>query len=413
MKVLTVVDDVNAEAGESLPSLPSTPRYRVLEQIGVGGIGEVYAAYDAELDRRVALKVLVANDAAAVALLRREATTMARLSHPNVVRVFDVGLAGDRLFIAMEFVRGHDLRTWLATRPRTWPEIREVFVAAGHGLAAAHREGVSHRDFKPDNVLVDDDGHARVVDFGLAAAHGDVRLPRESVDGESAIEVTHSSDPLLGGTPRYMAPECNLGQPGDARSDQYSFCVALFEAIYGRPPFHGRTWQTLSVQVGLGLAASAVRTTAREIPRHVRMALLRGLAATPDRRFPDMDSLLAVLSQPAPTRKPWRRALGAGTATACLGLTVWWWWPMPSPAPAPVSDVCTVDPSRCTHKEDPRAQALQSQLELARSLRHSGRTHEAQALLKATAAAAQTALSAEHPLRRELDREQAELAVQP
>ena len=223
-------------------------RFTVLGLVGRGGFGEVYAAHDPELDRRVALKVLShTDDRAAIERLHLEAMTMARLSHPNVARVFDFGDVDGHLFVAMEFIRGVTLRTWLSGQPRHWREICEVFVAAGQGLAAAHREGIVHRDFKPDNVVIDDEGRARVIDFGLAPPPledpSDGCLPAHTAD-EDDLDTTQPSQPARGGTPAYMAPEQHLGRPADARSDQFSFCVALFEALLGHHPFIGRARKT-------------------------------------------------------------------------------------------------------------------------------------------------------------------------
>ena len=396
-------------------------RYRVLDLVGRGGFGEVHAAHDPELDRRVALKILTrTEDHAAVARLRREATTMARLSHPNVARVFDVGEVDGNLFIAMEFIRGATLRTWLSGQLRTWPEIRAVFLAAGQGLAAAHREGIVHRDFKPENVIIDEEGRARVVDFGLAAATmegrdgGEVALPAHTADEDELVETTQPSDPAQGGTPAYMAPELHLGRPADARSDQYSFCVALFEALHGRRPFPGRTWQTLSPQV---LRAARELPPGRAVPPHLRRAVDRGLAAAPERRFPDMDALLRELVRdPVPRGARHYLALGTGLSAlaSLVALSVWLARPGSDAAPAPSTtpaDACARDPGRCTTQTaDARVEALSDQLELARALRRDRRPTQALELLAALADAAREALGAGHELHRVIERERDALA---
>src|SRR5690606_14002911 len=217
--------------------------------LGEGGMGVVYAAYDEDLDRRIAIKVLRDSygDAAARERMVREAQAMARLSHPNVVQVHDVGDQGGQLYVAMEFVKGMTLRTWLSEQDRPWREIRAMFVQAGRGLAAAHAEGLVHRDFKPDNVLIGGDGRARVADFGLAGAAGVPDSDSESLPDSVVIRVGRQSAfntalTLAGtimGTPAYMSPEQHRGVATDARSDQFSFCVALWGAIYGEPPFAG------------------------------------------------------------------------------------------------------------------------------------------------------------------------------
>jgi eukaryotic-like serine/threonine-protein kinase len=383
-------------------------RFKVLGLVGRGGLGEVYAAHDPELDRRVALKVVAhTEDRAAIARLHREAMTMARLSHPNVARVFDVGDVDGHLFIAMEFVRGVTLRTWLSGQVRTWQEIRDVFLAAGQGLAAAHREGIVHRDFKPDNVVIDDEGRARVIDFGLAASPTDA-LPANTADEDELVETTQPSDPARGGTPAYMAPELHLGRPADARSDQFSFCVALFEALHGRRPFLGRTWQTLSPQVLRGGLPDV--PLARKVPDHLHRAALRGLAATPERRFPDMDTLLGELRR-APSERKGLRYLALGTGLAALvGGGLWLSRPAPE-LPTPEPPAIDRPPQSPGHAADPaRVEALRGQLELARGLRRELRAAEALQVLTALTEAARKTLGAEHELSREAERDRLALA---
>jgi tetratricopeptide (TPR) repeat protein len=254
-------------------------RYLVLDLIGAGGMGVVYAAYDPALDRKVAIKLLHDDHEPAQARLLREAQALARLRHRNVVAVHDAGRFRNQVFVAMELVEGTTLQRWLAERPRPWREIVRVFVEAGRGLAAAHAEGLVHRDFKPDNVLLGADGSVRVADFGLAHPVGE-------------------PDPGVVGTPRYMAPEQQSGAPVDARADQYAFCVALREALARRR--RGR------------------------VPARLGALVRRGLAPAPADRHPDMDVLLRALAHdPAVAR---RRALGAvllaaAAATATFGLT--------------------------------------------------------------------------------------------
>ena len=393
-------------------------RFKVLGLVGRGGFGEMYAAHDPELDRRVALKVVPpTEDRAAVARLHREAMTMARLSHPNVARVFDVGEVDGHLFIAMEFIRGDDLRTWLSGQPRSWQRVREVFLAAGQGLAAAHREGIIHRDFKPENVIIGEDGRARVIDFGLAAPTISDLLPPQTAE-EDELDATHSSD--SSGTPAYMAPEQHLGRTADARSDQYSFCVALFEALHGRRPLLGRTWHTLSPQVLRGGLESVAAS--RKFPPHLRRTVLRGLSAAPERRFPDMDTLLAELMRD-PVRQSVRRYLLAGTGlTALAGAAALWLLPPGQPTEQAQRndgsndrsndrstgvDTCARDPARCAARVD----ALQGQLELARGLRDQGRGAQALQVLTALTDIARTTLGPDHPLGREAERERATLAA--
>ncbi|MFP2961352.1 tetratricopeptide repeat protein [Myxococcus sp. 1LA] len=303
-------------------------RYVVRERIGRGAMGEVYAAHDPELDRRVALKLLRPEGRHLEELrlrLLREAQALARLAHPNVVTVHDVGVCDDCVFLALELVEGASLAEWL-TAPRPWQEVVRVFVDAGRGLAAAHAAGLVHRDFKPGNVLVGKDGRVRVTDFGLARpshrrvlGRGDMPAsPPEAAASGSLVgsPLTHSG--ALLGTPAYMAPEQLQGHGVDARSDQFSFCVALYEALHGVRPFEGKTLEAL----GQAARDGRIRAPEREskVPSRVRKAVLRGLRALPEERFASMEALLAELSPRASRRLVW---VGASAAVACLlGLTV-------------------------------------------------------------------------------------------
>src|SRR4051812_11478197 len=243
---------------ERLARGSSVGRYLILDVIGEGGMGVVYAAFDPELDRRVAVKLLqarptaVAGSKGAQAWLVREAQALARLSHPNVIEVYDVGtLPGERVFVAMELVAGVTLRDWLK-QPRDWRDVLAALRGAGAGLAAAHAAGLVHRDFKPGNVLVSAvDGRARLMDFGLARMDfGHARLPAEAVQAPAAPRGSDANIKLRGplhdsltitgsvvGTPAYMAPEICDGRLADPRSDQFAFGVTLYEALYRMRPF--------------------------------------------------------------------------------------------------------------------------------------------------------------------------------
>ncbi|MBZ4415628.1 tetratricopeptide repeat protein [Myxococcus sp. RHSTA-1-4] len=310
------------DAGEERAPLAqgaTLARYVVLERIGRGAMGEVYAAYDPELDRQVALKLLRPGDRHVEELrvrLLREAQALARLAHPNVVTVHDVGVCDDRVFLALELVEGTTLSEWLK-QPRSPEEVLRVFRDAGKGLAAAHAAGLVHRDFKPANVLVGQDGRARVTDFGLARPSN--RWPRPRSPSESPPRAPGAPSPLtrtgaLVGTPAYMAPEQQQGHGVDALSDQFSFCVALYEALHGVRPFGGGSLEEL----GRAAREGRVRPPEREVkvPARVRRAVLRGLRARPEERFPSMDALLAEL---APSRAPRIRAWVA-TSTAAASL---------------------------------------------------------------------------------------------
>jgi len=273
-------------------------RYIVLECQGRGGMGVVYSAYDPKLERKIALKLLRGGDVGGRRRQRllREAQALAQLAHPNVIVVFDVASVGDQVFLAMEFVAGQTLRAWLQ-QSRSWRDVLRVFVGAGRGLAAAHAANVIHRDFKPDNVLVGSDGRARVADFGLARSAAEAVADATASTSDQADHVTVSG--TIVGTPGYMSPEQTTGERVDARSDQYSFCVALFEALHGHRP---------------GAGGPPAPAEAR-IPSHLRRALERGLRAAPAERFRNMDALLAQLM-----RAP--RASRLVLATICfVGLT--------------------------------------------------------------------------------------------
>jgi hypothetical protein len=265
-------------------------------------MGTVYRAEDPLLLRTVALKLLRAPaGTAAEQLLTEEAQAMARLSHPNVVALHEVGVSVGRPFLAMEWVAGPTLHEWLAARPssrsKSTDEILGVFMQAGAGLEAAHRAGIVHRDFKPQNVLIGDDGRAKVSDFGLAH-----------------VLETGSRGGAHVGTPAYMSPEQLAGAPADERSDQFAYCVALYEALVGRRPFAGVTAGELAVSIAVGPPSGAPR----RVPRRVMAALRRGLAANPADRHPSMAALLSEL-EPAPASW-WRSARAIAFANLILAL---------------------------------------------------------------------------------------------
>jgi serine/threonine protein kinase len=276
-------------------------RYVVIGPIGSGGMGVVYRAHDPELNRTVALKLLRSDRASesSHARLLREARAMALLSHPNVVYVHDAGTYEGRVFVAMEFVEGMTLREWLHT-PRSWVDVLGKMIDAGRGIAAAHRANLVHLDIKPDNVLIGVDGRARMTDFGLARSAA-LRVPAGVAEhprgpseparlGERDSAGDHSR---TGGTPAYLAPERLLGQVG-AQSDQFSFCVTLYLALFGRHPFEGRTLGELWAN----MADNNIRKPpdGSTVPIAVLEALTRGLRADPKERFATIDALLDALA---------------------------------------------------------------------------------------------------------------------
>jgi predicted Ser/Thr protein kinase len=286
-------------------------RFAVLRKVGEGGMGVVYAAFDERLARRVAIKLLHGVDHAR---LLREAQALARLSHPHVVQVYEVGEARGRIFVAMEFVEGPTLAAWRAAAPRDAAAILGVFLQAGEGLHAAHLGGLVHRDFKPGNVIVGDDGRARVLDFGLARAGDsmtDGKLPTSSLSALAVDSPLTQTGTLLG-TPAYMSPEQHAAHPLDARSDQFGFCAALYEALYDQRPYAGDTASEL--QHNLFAANLRAPRPRPDVPDSVRAAILRGLAPDPDDRWPSMQALLQVL------------ASGQRQSAAVGDIRVWWWF---------------------------------------------------------------------------------------
>ena len=312
------------DTASSEPAVSTLPlrigHFAVLRRLGEGGMGVVYAAYDEELDRRVAIKLLrlgSRNQPEGRTRMLREAQGMARLSHTNVVQVYEVGEFGDQLYLAMEFVRGEDLRTWLEAAPRSWLAVRAKYLEAGRGLAAAHVAGLVHRDFKPENVVIGDGGCAKVLDFGLVTRAGMPEPEALSLrSGETSLDIELTGEGTLIGTPAYMSPEQHLRTAVDARSDQFSFCVALWEALYGTRPFAGSTTAELTANVLRGRIVQP--RDDRHVPGWLRTALLRGLSIDPAARYSSMDALLADLSRdPGALRR--RVAVGAAALVVIAG----------------------------------------------------------------------------------------------
>jgi tetratricopeptide (TPR) repeat protein len=334
--VAAALRDGDASATATVTSPPPVPRgrrlprmargavigrYVVIDLLGQGGMGDVYAAYDPELDRRIALKLVRDVTGDGRARLIAEAKAMARVAHPNVCTVHDAGSFAEGVFIAMELVDGQTLADWRRA-PRTWREILAVFAAAGAGLGAAHAAGIVHRDFKPGNVMIGRDGRVRVLDFGVArvgaAAH-------DTPDGDGAPDPDVSPQIVASramGTPSYMAPEQRRPGVHDARVDQYAFAVALYEALYGERPFAGDHADEIAVNALAHRVRPAPRD--RDVPAWLRRPLLKALEPEPGDRFPSLAALLAELARdPALVRR--RIALGAAAvalaALAIFGVT--------------------------------------------------------------------------------------------
>ncbi|TPV96093.1 MAG: serine/threonine protein kinase [Myxococcales bacterium FL481] len=301
-------------------------RYELDSRLGAGSMGVVYQAWDPQLERPVAIKVLhsdVAADHKARRRLIREAKSLARLSHPNVIQVYDVGTDADRIFVAMELVDGVTLKQWLCDRVRTWTDVIEIMRDAGRGVAAAHRAGLVHRDLKPENILIGRDGRVRVLDFGLARASA--RPPEtEEVANTSErsgpqrrsgprLETTLTETGTVVGTPLYMAPEQLLdGRAASPASDQYSYCLTLYEALYGQRAFAGTSLPSIVANMSQGHLR--VPGHSHPVPVPVFRALRRGLDSDPNQRWRDLDELLTAIDA----------AIRAGRAPRTVPQAAWW-----------------------------------------------------------------------------------------
>ena len=356
-------EHARAKIFASLFGEPADPvkldRFVILDKLGQGGMGVVYSAYDPELDRRVALKLLQtgrrAGDPDAHERLLREAQALARLSHPNVVPVHDVGVIDDQVFVVMEFVLGRDLRKWADQAEPDWRDALDAYRQAGAGLAAAHAADIVHRDFKPDNAIMGVDGRVRVLDFGLARERteeqsedgsdaqsegrdgsavsprvaselamqatllpdeapppladretgpGHRTLSRSQDTGRQLLQVSMTATGAFMGTPAYMSPEQFSGKRVGPASDQFSFCVSLYEALYRQRPFTGNTLQELGASLVEGTVAEPRRGTG--VPGWLFPIVRRGLQTEPGDRHPSMEALLAELANdPARARRRW------------------------------------------------------------------------------------------------------------
>ncbi len=290
--------------------------YRIERRLGAGGMGVVFLARDLGLARDVALKV---HSQRAAERLAREAKAIAQLVHPNVVTVHEIGTYEGHPFVAMEYLDGGTARTWLAEKARPWREVLTLYLAAARGLAAAHRAGLVHRDFKPDNVLVGLDGRVRVADFGLAR---DLASIDEMPDGDGGATRDSALQPITAtgtvmGTPAYMAPEQHAGEPAGPAADQFAFCVSLWEAWFSQRPFAGTDRATIADAV----AAGAIRAPSsdRKVPRRLRLALERGLAADPAARPPSMEALITALAR---DRRGLVAVAGGAAVLSVAGLAV-------------------------------------------------------------------------------------------
>lgn len=314
------------------PLEPDSPsgRFILLEELGSGGMGTVYRAYDPRLHREIAIKRLHPHivEKTGVARLLREARAMAQLSHPGVVEVYSVEVVEEQISLVMQYVPGTTLRVWQNRRPGA-RAVLEAYVAAGQGLAAAHALGIVHRDFKPANVLLDQEGRVKVTDFGLArlgteakTSLGSSRDMLSTVGSDDDLEVPDASltrDPARLGTPSYMAPEQHDGQPATAASDQYAFCVSLWQALSGRKPFVG----SRRAMVEAKRHGPPPFPAGTDVPSRVRKALRRGLAPDPASRWPSMKALLAELQTMSGGSTRWvPLGLGVGLVGALAAIAL-------------------------------------------------------------------------------------------
>lgn len=322
--------DESAESGRAGQTLG---RYVLLRPLGAGGMSVVWLAYDPQLDRRVALKLMHPGGhrptiGSGEQRLLREAQALARLSHANVVHVYDVGVVDGQVYLAMELIEGVTLKEWLSAEPRRWRESVGVLAQAAAGLAAAHAAGLVHLDFKPSNVIVADDGVVRVVDFGLAREprrtgdrSRDEPVPSVTSSGRLTEQLTEVGSVL--GTPGYIAPELLGGGQADARADQFSFCVTLWEALYRERPFAGDDRATLHRNVIRGRVRDP--PTDADVPGSVRRLLVKGLSVRPEDRHSGMDELRLALRARLRRRRP--IGLAAAATGLVVGAAAWSAWP--------------------------------------------------------------------------------------
>ena len=348
-------DGRTADLNRKLEKGTCVGRYFIISHLGQGGMGVLYKAYDPDLDRQIALKFISVNkkgsqnQTRARSRLMREAQALAQLSHPNVVSVYDVGTFGDDVFIAMELIEGITLSQWMRNRERDYRQVISLFLDIGQGLRAAHESGIVHRDFKPDNVIVGQDQRPRVVDFGLAGTiDGENDQSRKSVWTEEQFQQLAQSDVdssvdwhsiskrrmlhvrltrygTIMGTPRYMAPEQHIGLETNERTDQFAFCLVLYQALYGKLAFRADKKNQIRKAVLKGELES--RTAHPPVPQWVHDVVLRGLSVVSCQRYPDMKSLLEELSKNPELEKEQlreirRRATRVGGGAFLLSLAI-------------------------------------------------------------------------------------------
>ena len=377
----TVVDGSRFDDEDAVahPGVGTTiDRYVLLETLGTGGMAVVHLAYDPNLHRHVAIKLLRPSRRHAAqdhARLVREAQALAHVSHPNLVVVHDVGLWHDRVFIAMEYVRGPSLAKWLQ-QPRRWRAVVSVFRAAGEGLAAAHQAGLVHRDLKPANLLMGEDGRVRVADFGLARLENDDAEPAndepsppQELGDDHTLTRSLTESGMIMGTPAYMAPEQHAGEHVDARSDQFSFCVTLYEAVYGKRPYRGRSADEL---YEAKLHGPPPLPTDRLVPGWLGRVIARGLCPQPEDRFESIAELLRQLERGQTRARRWLLLAGSATSLIAVGGLG---YALSDRSPAP----------RCGEAEEPAGWNDQRRTAVEQSFAESGVTHGRESFVRIAA----------------------------
>ncbi len=364
-------------ATNDTPPTRSIGRLTIVRTLGAGGMGVVYAAFDPKLEREVAVKLIRAerDHGAARARLEREALALAKLAHPNIVTVYDVGVHDGQVWVSMELVHGRTLSRWLAEERPRWRQTLAVIKQAGRGIAAAHAEGLLHRDIKPENIMVGDDGRVRVMDFGLARAERSPARARAGALETSALDQALTIAGAIMGTPAYMAPEQFLGLAADERTDEFSLAVTLWEALYGLRPFAGDSIEALRAAVTSG-TRSPVRSD-RNVPTWLRRVLDRALEVDRNKRFESVRVMLDAIEQIERRRRA--RAVVAGLSLgllviAALGVAALWQWRAAESAQAELSAMVVALEER--GRENQRALSVQRALR-ARSLIPADREVEA------------------------------------
>ena len=294
---------------------PRLGRFTILERIGAGNMGVVFTAYDDVLDRKIAVKVLRGGGEGASLRLLREAQAMARVAHPNVVTVHEVGTSLDQVYVAMEFIRGVTLQVWQREPGRAWTDIVDAYAQAGRGLQAAHAAGLIHRDFKPANAMIDADGRVRVLDFGLVRSQIELQQPLTDASASRhlmSVQLTQAGDVL--GTPAYMSPEQIRGLEIGPAADQFSLCVSLYEGLYGALPFAGDSFAALFRSIQRHRLPDPPRNS--KVPTWLRAVLLRGLHPVPEDRYPSIAALLRALGAGSAKRRRVGVGVGVGAVAA-------------------------------------------------------------------------------------------------